>query len=161
MAGRAPLGMLNACLAEYDPAVARIARSARARLHKRLPGAVELIGDTYTGLAIGFGPTGRPKDAIISLVLYPRWVNLFFLRGTTLEDPASVLQGKGSRVRHIRLDHGSLVDDPRVARLIARACAQAVPSIDPTARRRTITFASTAKRRPRRPAAAGGGAASE
>ena len=119
-------------------------------MRRRLPGAVELVADTYTGLAIGWGPTERPRDAVLSLVVYPRWVNLFFLRGASLDDPERLLQGTGSRVRHIRLDAATVLDDPAVVRLVRQAAAKAVPPIDAKARRRTRVFAQTANRRARR-----------
>ena len=58
-----------------------------------MPGAIELVGDRYTGLVIGFSPTERPADATLSIVLYPRWVNLFFLKGASLSDPKHLLEG--------------------------------------------------------------------
>jgi hypothetical protein len=77
----------------YTPTVANIARGALARLRKQVPGAIELVGDRYTGLVIGFSPTERPADATLSIVLYPRWVNLFFLQGASLRDPKGSLKG--------------------------------------------------------------------
>jgi hypothetical protein len=144
-----PTQRLDAFIDAYTPSVASIARGALARLRRQLPGAVELVGDRYTGLVIGFSPTEHPSDATISIVLYPRWVNLFFLRGTALRDPRKLLQGTGSVVRHLTLHDAALLDDPAVQALVAQARAQAREPFP--RRRRTIIKSISAKRRARRP----------
>ena len=140
---------LDALIDAYTPVVASIARGALARLRRQLPGAVELVGDRYTGLVIGFSPTERPADATISIVLYPRWVNLFFLRGTTLRDPRKILQGSGTVVRHLTLHDPAALDDRDVQTLIVQAREQARTEFP--RRRRTIIKAISTKRRSRRP----------
>src|SRR5471032_2233845 len=87
--------------ARCPPELVKTAKAARARLSQRLPGAVEMVYDTYA-LVIGFSPTERPSDAIVSIAIYPRWVNLFFLQGAHLPDPEGVLEGSGNHVRFIR-----------------------------------------------------------
>jgi hypothetical protein len=62
-------------------------------MRRRLPGATELIYDNYNALAIGFGPGERSSDAVFSIAVWPRWVSLFFLRGTRLHDPGKLLKG--------------------------------------------------------------------
>src|ERR1039458_9537409 len=65
----------------------------------RLPGAVQLVYDNYNALVIGFGPSERASEASFSIVLYPRWVTLFFLQGAGLPDPRRLLKGSGKVVR--------------------------------------------------------------
>src|SRR5882724_6774007 len=79
---------LDAFLAKYSPEVAKTARRALIIMRKRLPGAVEIVYDNYNALAIGFGPSERASEAIFSIVLYPRYVSLFFLQGAKLPDPS-------------------------------------------------------------------------
>ena len=43
---------------------------ARAKLRKLLPGAIEMVYDNYNALVIGFSPTERPSDAVLSLVIF-------------------------------------------------------------------------------------------
>jgi len=143
---------LDALIDAYTPAVASIGRGALARLRRQVPGAVELVGDRYTGLVIGFSPTARPADATLSIVLYPRWVNLFFLRGAALRDPKKVLQGSGSVVRHLTLHDPAVLDEPDVKDLVAQARAQARTTFP--RRRRTVIKTISAKRGARRPAKA-------
>jgi len=140
---------LDAFMDAYTPTVANIARGALARLRKQVPGAIELVGDRYTGLVIGFSPTEYPADATLSIVLYPRWVNLFFLRGATLRDPKRLLEGTGTVVRHLTLHDSTLLDDRDVRALVAQARAQA--RVRFPRRRRIIIKSISAKRRSRRP----------
>ena len=143
---------LDTLIDAYTPAVASIARGALARLRRQVPGAVELVGDRYTGLVIGFSPTERPADATLSIVLYPRWVNLFFLRGAALRDPSKILQGSGTVVRHLKLHDPAVLDERAVQDLVAQARAQAGTAFP--RRRRTLIKGIAVKRRARRPTGA-------
>ncbi|HUE81728.1 MAG TPA: hypothetical protein VMM84_06385 [Pyrinomonadaceae bacterium] len=138
-------------MAKYDPAIAKLARAALVRLRERLPGAVELVYDNYNALVIGFSPTERASDAIISLALYPRWVNLFFLEGAYLSDPHKLLKGDGKLVRSVKLGDAATVDKPEIAALIAQAVAFCDQEFAAQAPRRLIIKSISAKQRPRRP----------
>src|SRR5215831_12429855 len=109
-----PSQQLTACLSKYTPEVRRVARSALAKMRKRVPGGVEFVYDNYNALVIGFGPTEQPSDAILSLALYPRYVTLFFLFGAELIDRDNLLRGSGARVRSIRLERAATLDEPAV-----------------------------------------------
>ncbi len=87
MPAKSPEAHLERFLARYTPEIAGLARAARARLQELLPGAVQMIYDNYNALVIGFGATERPSKAVLSVALYPRWVNLYFLHGASLPDP--------------------------------------------------------------------------
>jgi hypothetical protein len=138
-------------LARFDPKVAALTRAALARVRRAVPGAVELVYDNYNALVIGFGPTERASEAVLSLAVYPRWVNLFFLRGASLADPEGRLRGAGSRVRHIVLDDGAVLDERPVRTLIRQALEKAPIAIDGRRPRRMVVKAVSAKQRPRRP----------
>jgi hypothetical protein len=142
---------LDAFLDKYAPDVAALARTLLARMKARLPGAQILVYDNYNALAIGFAASERAADAVLSIALYPRWANLFFLQGATLPDPHRMLKGEGSRVRHVRLHSAEALDDPRVEALIAAALAQADRRIDPAEPQRLLIKSISAKQRPRRP----------
>src|SRR5689334_20694046 len=101
-------------IAKFDPAVAKLTRSARSVLRKRFPTAIELVYDNYNALAIGYSPTERTSDVMFSLAVYPRWVDLYFMYGRSLPDPDKLLQGSGSQGAFVRLDDVSVLDDPGV-----------------------------------------------
>jgi hypothetical protein len=150
-AKKTPTAELAGFLAKYDPAVAAVARAALARLRRRIPGATELAYDNYNALAVGFGPGARTSEAIFSIAVYPRWVSLFFLQGAGLKDPAKLLKGSGSRVRHIVLKQADDIGSEAIDALIAAALAAAKKPIDPKAKRQLLIKSVSAKQRPRRP----------
>ena len=151
MAGRSAERQVARFIAKFSPEVARVARQARSRIWKLLPGAVELVYDNYNALAIAFGPTERPSDLILSIALYPRWVSLFFTRGAELADPHGLLRGSGSKIRHLVVQRAQVLDSAPVRTLIKQAVAT---HPKPMARGpgRTIIQSVSAKQRPRRPA---------
>jgi len=138
-------------IGKYTPEIGALAKAALARMRKRLPGAIELVYDNYNALAIGFGPTERASDAILSIAVFPRWVSLFLLHGAQLADPEKLLKGSGKRARHVVLDDAALLDRPAVQALMSRALECAPKPLNRTGRRRTVIKSISAKQRPRRP----------
>jgi hypothetical protein len=146
-----PEGQLEAFIDKFTPAVSTLARACLQKMRARLPGAVELVYDNYNALAIGFGPSERASEAIFSIVLYPRWVTLFFLQGAGLPDPKQLLKGKGKVVRHIVLASAADLDQPAILDLMARALRRAEAGIDPAAPGLLLIRSICATQRPRRP----------
>lgn len=146
-----PQAQLNAFLSKYNDGMQALTKKVLAGMRKRVPGAVELVYDNYNALVIAFAATERATDAILSIAVYPRWVNLFFAHGATLLDPKKILQGSGKTVRHVVLREAADLDDREIGALIKRALEAAPKPIDPASRRRTVIKSISAKQRPRRP----------
>jgi len=147
-----PESQLEGFLDKFTPDVATLGRACLTKMRARLPGAMQLVYDNYNALAIGFGPSERASEAIFSIVLYPRWVTLFFLQGAGLADPKRLLKGSGKVVRHIVLASAADLDLPAIQDLMGRALKRAEAGIDPAAPGRLVIRAICAKQRPRRPA---------
>jgi hypothetical protein len=147
---------LAAKIREFDPKVAVAARGVLARMRRLMPGAMELVYDTWRWLVVGFGPTERASEAIVSVIITPTHVTICFLQdGPGLPDPTGRLRGEGKQVRNVRLERGAAtLDEPDVVALIEAAKAQAVRPLDPGRDRRVVIRAVSAKKRARRPAAA-------
>jgi hypothetical protein len=143
---------LDGFIAKYSPNTAELTHALFARMRKRLPGAKVLAYDNYNALAIGFGTAETVGSIILSIAAYPRWVSLFFMWGTKLNDPHGLLEGKGNQIRSIPRIGVTTLDDPRVDALIAQAVANADPRYDPEARLGIVIKSISAKQRPRRPA---------
>ncbi|HEV8195725.1 MAG TPA: hypothetical protein VGP87_03710 [Gemmatimonadales bacterium] len=141
---------IRAFMAKYTPEIARFGRAARSRVKKLVPGGVEFVYDNYIGLVFGYGPTERPSEAVLSLVLLPRWVTICFLKGALLPDPRKLLRGSGNSVRNIRLDAASDLDRPDIKRFIRLSIAGASPPFPGTRRFDTVIKSVSAKQRPRR-----------
>jgi hypothetical protein len=149
-----PARQLAGFLAKFAPEVRSVAKTARAILRARLPGAVEFVYDNSYALVIGFGPNERASEAWFSIVIYPRHASLCFLQGARLDDPAQLLQGSGNQVRHIKLlPDASVLHQPAVRALMTRAVKESdVPWNRQQARKLLIRMVS-ANPRSRRPGA--------
>jgi len=148
---RPPGAQLAGFIARFNPAIAKLVRAARVRLRKRLPTAVELVYDNYNALAIGYGPNERTSEAIVSLAVYARGVNLYFIDGAHLPDPEGVLQGSGNRGRFVRLTDAAMIDSPTIVRLLRAAVDEADSPFSSTGRVRTVIKSVSARQRARRP----------
>lgn len=148
---RTPAKQFADFLAKYDPQIGRLVRTARAKLRKRMPGAIELVYDNYNALAIGFGPSERASEAVVSLAVYPRWVNLYFLRGATLPDPERLLRGSGSQGRYTVLESADDIDRPGIHALLEAALTTSTRPLQATPRGYIVNKSMSAKQRPRRP----------
>ena len=140
---------LRGFIAKFAAADQRLIRAVRSAMRKRLPSAQEMVYDNYNFFVIGYSPTDRPSDAILSITARAGSVGLCFVHGATLDDPAGILKGSGSQTRSIHLDSAARLSDPEVERLIAAAIAQGRPM--PAGSRGALTIRSvSAKQRPRR-----------
>ena len=151
-----PARQVAAFIARFDPPVAKLARAARAALRKRWPTAVELVYDNYNALAIGWSPSERMSDVFVSLAIYSRAVNLYFMYGVELPDPDKLLQGSGNRGRFLRLDRLAQLEEPAVDALLVAAVSNGDTPLPPSGRGHTIIKAVSARQRARRSARSGG-----
>ncbi len=81
----------------FEPGQRLLIRRLRTALRKRLPAAYELIYDNYNFLVLGYSPTERPSDAILSIAAAANGVALHFLRGATLKDPQGSCSVRAAR----------------------------------------------------------------
>src|SRR3954469_3493192 len=120
-----PAKQVEAFIAKFDPAIARLTRSARSALRKRLPTAIEQVYDNYNFLAIGFCTTERTSDCIVSLAVSAKGVALSFYNGASLSDPNKILLGNGKQNRYLRLESVKMLSEAPVEALLRAAIAQA------------------------------------
>lgn len=67
-------------------------------------------------------PTVCVRDAAFAYVnAFRAHVNVGFFHGVALPDPASLLQGDGKRMRHVKIRPGLALDEPALEALIAAA----------------------------------------
>lgn len=141
---------LTGFIKKFEPKHQRLIRSIRAELRKIFPTANELAYDNYNFFVIGYGPTERPSDCIVSIAAAASGVGLCFIRGASLADPNRILLGEGKQTRFIRLESASRLKRPEVKALLTAAVAQSrVPLAAGGAGKLIIRSVST-KQRPRR-----------
>lgn len=145
-----PEAQLAAFVAKFDPTYQRLIRVVRRALRKRFPTAHELVYDNYNFFVIGYSPTERPSDSIISIAAAANGVGLCFVHGAALDDPARVLTGSGKQTRFLRLDSASVLARPEVEALLTKAAAYAKTPFRGSGRGRLIIRSISAKQRPRR-----------
>jgi hypothetical protein len=141
---------LASFVGKFRPADQRLIRSVRQALRKRFPTAHELVYDNYNFFVIGYSPTERPSDAIISMAARANGVGLCFIHGAKLPDPHNLLQGSGNQTRFIRLESPQVLDRPEVENLLAAAVAQSKTPLPVAGRGKLIIRSVSAKQRPRK-----------
>lgn len=89
-------------------------------------GAQAALGDmreiVYRG-AIGYTPTGRPRERVVYVAPQRAYVNLGFFAGTSLPDPHRILEGTGARMRHVKIAKLVVADSGAVRALLVAASA--------------------------------------
>jgi hypothetical protein len=141
---------LKAFIRKFNATDQKLIRSIRRAMRKRLPSANELVWDNYNFFVIGYSPTNRPSDSIVSIAARANGVGLCFIHGATLPDPANILLGSGKQTRFIRLESVDVLARPEVEALLTAAIGQAKVTLADSGRRKLIIRSASAKQRPRR-----------
>lgn len=110
-----------------DPAVERWLKARPGDLGaiaRRWYGEIRLCGDEVRELIHDGCPTACLGDAGFAYVnVFTAHVNVGFFQGASLRDPARLLQGSGTFMRHIKLRPGEPSNDQAIAALIEAAYA--------------------------------------
>jgi TfoX/Sxy family transcriptional regulator of competence genes len=141
---------LNGFIGKFEPKYQKLIRAVRKTLRRRFPTACELVYDNYNFFVIGYSPTERAFDAIISMTAGASGLGLCFIHGAGLPDPRGLLLGSGSQTRFIRLESAEVLQRREVQALISAAVAAAKVPMPATGRGKLIIKSISAKQRPRR-----------
>jgi hypothetical protein len=96
------------------PELGEIAREWFSRMRDCGPDVTELLHDGHPTACVGEAAFGYAN-------VFTAHVNVGFFRGATLPDPASLLQGAGKYMRHVKLRPDVPVDEASLASLIDAA----------------------------------------
>jgi len=135
---------------KFEPRHQAVIRAARKKLRKRFPTASELVYDNYNFFVIGFGPSDRPSDCIVTIAAAANGVGLCFVRGASLPDPNQVLIGSGKQTRFVRLPSADVLDEPAVQTLLSIAADRAKSSLPTSGRGKLVIRSVSVKQKPRR-----------
>jgi len=108
-------------LARYPGEVHSLAKKAAALIRRLLPGIAEGVDPAAGLLAYSYGP--GYKGLICTLILSQTGVKLGLVRGSELDDPHGLLEGRGKVHRFIQLKTPADLRRPGVRELIAATCA--------------------------------------
>jgi hypothetical protein len=148
-----PEAQLKAFIDKFDSKNQALIRGLRKALRKRFPAANELVYDNYNFFVIGYSPTERPTDSIVSLAAGANGTGLCFpYCGAKLPDPHKILLGSGSQNRFVRLDSPAALSRPEVEALIAAAINLSKVPLPTGGKGKLIIRSISAKQRPRRKA---------
>jgi len=103
-------------LAGYSSEVQAIAVNVRALVREVMPDALEIVDVPAKMIAYGTENSYRGMICVISP--FAKHVNLGFVRGMSVPDPAGLLEGTGKRARHVKLKSVEDVERPEVRTLL-------------------------------------------
>src|SRR5260221_12627204 len=141
---------LRSFIDKFEPRHQTLIRAVRKALRQRFPTAYELAYDNYNFFVIGYGPTERPSDCIVSIAAAASGVGLCFIHGASLPDPNRILLGEGNQTRFVRLESANRLNRPEVKALFAAAVAQSKTPLPASGPRKLIIRSVSKKQRPRR-----------
>ena len=141
---------LTSFINKFDSKHRQLIRNVRKELRKRFPTANELAYDNYNFFVIGYGPSERPSDCIVSIAAAASGVGLCFIHGASLSDPNRILLGEGNQTRFIRLESVNRLQRPEVKALLAAAVAKSNVPLPASGAGKLIIRSVSKKQRPRR-----------
>jgi hypothetical protein len=117
----------------FPDKIAALAQALRKYFIKETQPTMELVADSTTSVNIGYGFTEKAWDCYCAIIVYSKHINISFPSGAYISDPHGLLQGKGKRVRHIRVNELSEVKTTAVKALFSAARNNALENLeDPT-----------------------------
>lgn len=120
----------EAVLTGRSPAIAEVARKARALVLDVLPEVFEVVWAVQKNAGYGTGPK-KQTEHFCWISPASAHVTLGFNYGTELPDPGQLLEGTGKKFRHLKLATVADVDRPAVRALIKAATTHRVPPAKP------------------------------
>lgn len=88
-------------LNKYDDGIRELAVASRALIVKLIPKSDEKV---YFGWrVVRFSLDGTMAGQFIAIGPQKKYVNLYFMNGTELDDPKSLLSGEGKKMRHVSI----------------------------------------------------------
>ena len=139
-------------IGKFEPEHQTLIRAVRKALRRRFPTAYELVYDNYNFFVLGYSPTERPSDSVLSVAAGANGVGLCFIRGATLPDPQKLLLGSGNQTRFIRLESAKVLERPAIRALVSAAVAQSTTKFRSKGRVELVIRSISRKQRPRRKA---------
>ncbi|MCO4748090.1 MAG: DUF1801 domain-containing protein [Proteobacteria bacterium] len=119
----AKIGTFEELLASAEPTQRPVLSRLRAILWELHPDACEVVRLGDRASSFGVGPK-KMSEGYAYIMPHKSWVNLGFYRGALLEDPASLLEGTGAKMRHVKVRSLEAADQPALRALVLAAIAE-------------------------------------
>ncbi len=119
----ARFGTFDELMAESEEALRPIAARLREIVLGIHPEAVEVVRLGDRAATYGLGPK-KMSEGYCYVLPYKSWVNLGFYMGAVLPDPSGLLEGTGTKLRHIKVRTLDEAEAPEIDELIRSALAE-------------------------------------
>jgi hypothetical protein len=116
-------GTFDDILATAKPQLRSICKALRSLIASSHNGFVEVVWPRLKIASFGVGPK-KKTEHYAYIGVQASHVNLGFYHGTSLSDPAGLLEGTGKELRHLKLRNVSEVKHPSVAALVREAISE-------------------------------------
>ncbi|MEM1381721.1 MAG: DUF5655 domain-containing protein [Pseudomonadota bacterium] len=103
-------------------------RDVRSAVLKIYPDSNELLYHTHA-LSSVYSVSRQLKHAFCHIPVYEQHLNLGFNAATELKDPAKLLHGTGTRIRHVPITSPEDLKNPDLVALIEEAVAHALDTL--------------------------------
>lgn len=113
-------GSFDDVIASFSAEVPKIAAALRELLAEIMPGITEVPWVKQKIVGYGVGPK-KMSEHFCYIAPFKKHVNLGFFYGADLDDPQSLLEGSGKKLRHIKVKSLDQVADPALRALVSAA----------------------------------------
>jgi hypothetical protein len=116
-------GTFDDILATAKPSLRSVCKALRSLIASSDNRFVEVVWPRQKIASFGIGPK-KKTEHYAYIGVQGMHVNLGFYHGTSLPDPAGILEGTGKELRHLKLRSVSEVKSPSVVALIREAISE-------------------------------------
>ena len=110
---------LERMLGQYDAGIRELATQACEFIAKAVPKAGQKV---YAGWrTIGFSLDGSMASQFCAVGPQQKYVNIYLMRGTELDDPKALLEGAGKKMRHVKIKEAKDLKNAALKALIKDA----------------------------------------
>ncbi len=127
--------MASALLGTFDDLVnitpehlREIVRDLRAVITAIYPASCEVVRLGDRAATYGVGPK-KMTEGFVYIMPHKSWVNLGFYKGADLTDPDGILEGTGTKLRHIKIRSSHEAQTDAVQVLIRAAVAERLQAL--------------------------------
>lgn len=114
VSGKGAGKVIDAYVERCNPALKNVASAVRRLIRKAVPASAEAVNPWGV-------PTFELQGPFCVLIVGKHHVTLGFALGTSLPDPAKLLEGTGKNMRHVKLTAPEQVKNPHLHNLLLEA----------------------------------------
>ncbi len=122
-------GSFAEVVANAPPEIQALAHAARSLLADLRPGVTEVPWARQKIAGYGVGPK-KMSQHYCYIAPFKKHLNLGFMYGAHLPDPAGLLEGQGADLRHVKIRALADLEQPALRQLIVEA-SQYLPKLKP------------------------------